>query len=55
MKNFRLSQTHKLKGFADDNLKFYDDVGKFSKWVENIVEKGEIDCYRHSVLKRLVL
>ena len=40
--NFRLS---KLKEFADDNLKFDDNGRKFSKGVENTVEKGEIACY----------
>ena len=49
MTNFRQS---KLKEFADDNFKFYENVKKFSKWIENTVGKGEI---AHSVFKRLVL
>ena len=32
----------KLKEFADDNSKFGEDGGKFFKWVENTVGKGEI-------------
>ena len=39
MANFGLFQTEK---FADDNFKFYENDGKFSKRVENTVEKGEI-------------
>ena len=37
--NFRLS---KLKEFADDNFKFYENGKKFFKLVENNVGKGEI-------------
>ena len=32
----------KLKQFADDNFKFYENSRKFSKRVENTVGKGEI-------------
>ena len=32
----------KLKEFADNNLKFDENNRKFSKWVENTVEKREI-------------
>ena len=32
----------KLKKFADDNFKYYENGRKFSKWVENTVGKGEI-------------
>ena len=32
----------KLKKFADDNFKFVENGRKFSKQVENSVEKGEI-------------
>ena len=50
-----LSQTtfldfSKLEEFADANFKFYEDGGKFSKWVENTVEKGEITCYEQYFL-----
>ena len=34
----------KLKEFADDNFKFDENGRKFSKKVENTVEKGEIAC-----------
>ena len=56
MTNFRLF--HTVKGFADDNSKFYENDRNFSKQVENIVEKGEIACYfsfSHSVFKRLAV
>ena len=32
----------KLKELADDNFKFDENGRKFSKWVENTVERGEI-------------
>ena len=32
----------KLKKFADDNFKFYENGRDFSKMVENTVGKGEI-------------
>ena len=35
----------KLKEFADDNFKFYENGGKFSQKVENSVGKGEIASY----------
>ena len=46
------------KEFADKNFKFDENDRKFSKSVENTVEKGEIARYEqfllsHSVLKRL--
>ena len=31
-----------MKEFADDNFKFDENGIKFSKWVENTVQKGEI-------------
>ena len=45
---------------ADKNFKFDEKGIKFSKWVENNVEKGEIARYEqfllsHSVFKRLML
>ena len=40
----------KLKGFADDNSKFHGNCGKFSKWVENTVGKGEIARYEQYLL-----
>ena len=35
----------KLKQSADDNFKFDENSRKFSKWVENMVGKGEIARY----------
>ena len=40
----------KLKEFADDNFKFDENVKKFSEWVENSVEKGEIARYEQFLL-----
>ena len=40
----------KLKEFADDNFEFYENGTKFSKWVENTVEKGEIARYEQFLL-----
>ena len=31
-----------MKEFADDNSKSNENGEKFSKWIENTVEKGEI-------------
>ena len=49
-----------MKEIADDNLKFDECDGKFSKWIENTVGKGEIARYEQfllfsSVFKRPVL
>ena len=35
----------KLKEFADDNFKFAEHGGKFSKKLESTEGKGEIACY----------
>ena len=40
----------KLKEFADDNIRYDENGRKFSKWVENYVEKGEITCYKQFLL-----
>ena len=37
----QILDSSKLKEFADDNSKFDKNDRKFSKWVENIVGKGE--------------
>ena len=37
-----ISDSSKLKVSADDNLEFDENGKKFSKWVENTVERGEI-------------
>ena len=46
MTNFRLFQ----REFADNNYKFDENGIKFSKWVENTVGKGEIDCHKLFVI-----
>ena len=56
----RISDSSKMKEFADDNFKFYENGIKFSKWTENTVGKGEIARYEQfllfpSVFKRIVL
>ena len=38
----QISDSSKLKEFADGNLKVGENGRKFSKWVENTVGKGEI-------------
>ena len=48
MTNFRLFT--KLKEFADDNSNFNENGRKFSKLVENTVEKGEIALYEQFLL-----
>ena len=40
----------KLKEFADDNFEFDENGRKFSKSVENTVEKGEIALYEQFLL-----
>ena len=50
----------KLKKFADDNFRFYENGRKFFKQVDNTVGKEEIArqsnfSFSHSVSKRLVL
>ena len=47
MTNFRLSI---LKEFADDNFNSDENGRKFSKCVENTVEKGKIACYQEFLL-----
>ena len=38
----QLLDSAELEDFADDNFKFYENGRKFSRRVENTVEKGEI-------------
>ena len=38
----QILDSSKLKEVTDYNFNFYKNGGKFSKWVENTVEKGEI-------------
>ena len=40
----------KMRKFADDNIKFDEIGGKFSKRVENTVGKGEIARYEQFLL-----
>ena len=40
----------KLKEFADDNFEFHTNGRKFSKRVENTVERGEIARYEQFLL-----
>ena len=40
----------KQKEFADDNFEIDLKGGKFSKWLENTVEKGEIARYEQFLL-----
>ena len=40
----------KLKEFADDNFKFYENGGTFLKRVENTAGKGEIARYEQFLL-----
>ena len=43
--NRRILDSSKLKEFADDNSKCDENDRKFSKRLENIVEKGKIARY----------
>ena len=47
MTNFRL---FKLREFTDDYFKFDEKCRKFSKWVEDTVEKGEMARYKQFLL-----
>ena len=40
----------KLKGFADDNFRSYENGRKLPNWVENTVGKGEIARYEQFLL-----
>ena len=40
----------KLKEFADDNFRLYENGRKSSRWVEKTVEKGEIARYEQLLL-----
>ena len=50
MTYFKLSQIPKLKQSADDNFEFDENSKKFSKWMENTVDKGEIARYEQFLL-----
>ena len=38
----QIVDSSKLREFSDDNFKFGENDGKFFKWLENTVGKGEI-------------
>ena len=46
----QILDSSKLKEFADDNFKFDENSGEFSKRVENTVGKGEIARYKQFLL-----
>ena len=46
----QISDSSKLKVFADDNFKFHENGRQFFKRVENTVEKGEIPHYQQFLL-----
>ena len=46
----QILDSSKMKEFADDNFKFDENGRKFSKRVENTVEKGEIVRYKQFLL-----
>ena len=46
----QILDSSKLKEFADDNIKFDDNGGKFSEREENTVGKGEIARYEQFLL-----
>ena len=62
LSKWHILDTSKLEEFADDNFTFDENGRKFSKRIENTVEKGEIARYEQLLLfpvlffvKRLVL
>ena len=46
----QILDTSKLKEFADDNFEFNENGRKLSRWVENMVGKGEIARYEQFLL-----
>ena len=46
----QILDSSKLKQFADDNFKFYENGRQLSEQVENSVGKGEIACYKQFLL-----
>ena len=45
-----MTNSSKLKEFADDNFGFDENGGKFYKRVENAEGKGKIACYEQFLL-----
>ena len=48
--NDKISDSSKLKEFADDNFRFDENERKFSERVENTARKGEIARYEQFLL-----
>ena len=46
----QILDSSKLKEFANNNFKFYENGREFSKRVENTVARREIACYEHFLL-----
>ena len=46
----QILDSSKLKKFKDYIFSFHENGGKFSKWVENTVGKGEIARYEQFLL-----
>ena len=46
----QIVDSSKLREFADDNFKFGENDGKFFKWLENTMGKGEIARYEQFLL-----
>ena len=46
----QILDTSKPKDFADDNFKFDENGGRFSRWVENTAGKGEIARHEQFLL-----
>ena len=46
----RILDSSKLKEFTDDNFRFNTNNRKLSKWLEDTVRKGEIDCFQEFLL-----
>ena len=49
----QILHSFKLKDFSDENFKFDENGRKLSKWVENIVGKGEIAHFEQFLLLSL--
>ena len=45
-----MTNSSKLKEFADDNFRCHENERKLSKWIENTVGEGEIARYEQFLL-----
>ena len=50
LSKWQILDSSKIKDFADDNFEFNENGRKFSKRVENTLEKGEIACCEQFLL-----